>query len=410
MADQAPVGGTATGFSQLSQVRVPLDEAADAFATKDASGRTPIVVLTARSMRVRTLFLIVAGIAVAAALFGDRFTALERLVPIAVVVAIIALVVGVVQSLYVRVPEGTNAIMTKAGKYDRTIGPGAHVIMPNVAVSHLVTRREIPFEVPVVDAPTSDSVRAAVDVLVTFTITEPNKFVYSISASDFDQVFQAACQYAMRAMIREITSEEINDLVRHDTSGLKAKVSEDVAPYGVTLQKMTITFARPPADFQASQEARQLAVFQLDQQVEEQALAQRRQASLETLARQQIVAQVDRQREELQAQAQTAEMRRQVTELEMQAQELRLGRLEELLSKYPNAAKWEWESAQLEVARALAGNTRAFLQVGTASDIVRTLMVRQLTSEPAAQAPADKPSGQLEDKSNGQMIDLAAEQ
>jgi hypothetical protein len=90
----------------------------------------------------------------------------------------------------------------------------------------------------------------------------------------------------MRAMIREITSEEINDLVRHDTSGLKAKVSEDVSAYGVTLQKLTITFARPPADFQASQEARKLAVFQLGQQEEEQALAQRRQES-RTRSRQQ---------------------------------------------------------------------------------------------------------------------------
>ena len=40
-------------YSQLYQARVPLDEAGDAFSTRDASGRIPIVVIPQRQARIR---------------------------------------------------------------------------------------------------------------------------------------------------------------------------------------------------------------------------------------------------------------------------------------------------------------------------------------------------------------------
>ena len=40
-------------YSQLYQARVPLDEAADAFSARDASGRIPIVVIPQRMSRIR---------------------------------------------------------------------------------------------------------------------------------------------------------------------------------------------------------------------------------------------------------------------------------------------------------------------------------------------------------------------
>ena len=42
--------------AQLVQVKVPLDSAADVFATRDASGRIPIVVVPTRPLRIRNDF------------------------------------------------------------------------------------------------------------------------------------------------------------------------------------------------------------------------------------------------------------------------------------------------------------------------------------------------------------------
>jgi hypothetical protein len=59
-----------------------------------------------------------------------------------------------------------------------------------------------------------------------------------------------------------------------------------------------------------------------------------------------------------------------------QAESLR--RSQQSLKKYPQATQYEMELTRLEVARALAGNTRAMLQVGNADDISRAFIMRDI--------------------------------
>jgi regulator of protease activity HflC (stomatin/prohibitin superfamily) len=280
------------------------------------------------------------------------------------------------RAFYVQIPEGVNALLARGGKHINTVSAGLHIIPPWVVVSHLVTRREIPYDAPVKEAPTKDNVRAAVDTSITFMVTDPYRFVYGISASGFDQVFQAACQDALRSMVRLVSSDQVNDLARQETAGLREALGADVEQYGVTITKINITDARPPAEFLRSQEARQLAVLQRAEQSEQQALAQRRQADQEALARQQVVARVEREREELQVQVQQAEARRRIAEVDAEAETVRLAKVEESLRNNPLAAQREIQLAQLEVARALAGNTRAVLTVGGADDITKAFVMR----------------------------------
>ncbi len=369
-------------YTQLVQVQVPLDQAADAFATRDASGRIPIVVVPKQLNRVRNE-LVAAGVilaiaaAVAGALLNNR-----TLLPLAIPVALILVALGVYRSFIVRIPEGVNGLLARGGRYLKTIGSGSHIIPPWIIVSHLVTRRDIPFDVPVVEAPTKDNVRATMDTLVTFTIIDPYQFVYSISADDFDQVFQATCQDALRSMVRQIDSEEVIDTSQRDLSSFKETLNASVQSYGISISRITIPFAQPPAEFMRSLETRKLANVQKIEQAEQQALALQRQTDAETLSRQQVIARVEREREELQLLLQQAEMRRRVVELEAEAEALRLAKMEERLRANPLAAQYDWESAQLEVARALAGNTRAVVQIGDASDISRAFVLSDLMRFP----------------------------
>ncbi len=376
-------------YTQLTQVRVPLDEAADAFAIRDASGRIPIVVVPQRLNRVRNE-LVVGGVVVllGGILAGFFMVNGAALLSLAIPIAILLIILGIYRSFIVRVPEGVNGLLAKGGRYSRTIGSGTHVIPPWIMVTHLVTRREIPFDVPAIEVPTRDNVRANVDTLVTFSITDPYKFVYSISADDFDQVFQAACQDGLRATVRQITSDQINDLKRQSLADFRIALGLDVEPYGVTVIKINLTYAQPPAEFMRSQETRQLAVLQQAEQTEKQALALRLQTDQADLAHKNVVAEVEREREILQILTQKAEARRRVTELEAEAEEMRLARLEDRLKKYPLAAQWEAESLRLEIARALAGNSRAILQLGSASDIARAFIVRD-TMQTVMPLPTD---------------------
>jgi regulator of protease activity HflC (stomatin/prohibitin superfamily) len=300
--------------------------------------------------------------------------------------ALVFLILGVYSSFIVRIPEGTSALLSKGGSYYRTISSGTHFLPPWILTSHLVTHRLIPFDVPMIETPTCDNVRATIDMLVSFTISDPYRFVYSISADDFDQVFMAACHDALRLQVRQITSDQVVDLNRSSAQDLVKAIGADVESYGVTINKVNITYAGAPKEFIQSQEMQRLSVLQRKEQTEKQTLAIQRQADEDELARLRVIAQVEREKEALQIQIQVAELEKHITELRAEAEEMRLSRLEERLNKYPLAARWEIEKAQMEIASSLAGNTRAVVQVGHGSDIARAFVM----SDTLADANAEK--------------------
>jgi hypothetical protein len=113
-------------------------------------------------------------------------------------------------------------------------------------------------------------------------------------------------------------------------------------------------------------------------QTERQALAQRRQEDAETLERQRVMARISQEREALQLEILQVEARRRVAELEAEIESLQLSSLNEALRAYPLAAARQVQKEHLDVARALAGNTRAVLQIGGADEITRAFVVRDI--------------------------------
>lgn len=394
----------AQSISQLTQVKAALDDAAEIFGRK-VEGRTPIVVVPDRQNRIRwgaVIFgILLIGISRAGSRLPDVFT-VPGVGLAMVVIGLLLIIRGLFRASYVQVPEGTVALLGRGGRYVQTVGPGIHFVWPWTTVSHLITRKEIPYDAPVKEAPTRDNVRAQVDTSITFMVTDPYRFVYSISPDGFDQVFQAACQDALRSMVRNVMSDQVNDLARQETAGLLSQLSEDIKQYGVIITKINITDARPPADFLHSQEARQLAVLQRAEQSERQALAQRQQADQEALARQQVIAQVERERERLQAQVQEAEAKRRIAELQAEAEMARLAKVEESMRNNPLAAQRELEMARLDVAKALASNSRSILQFGTIDEMTKAfIMQRSVLDASTAHAPAAAPQPQPAPDANG---------
>ena len=368
--EPVPTDAAAAPYVQLTQARVPLDQAAEAFGIPDANGRLPIVILPSAPYRIRNS-LVIAGVvaAVIGAILDLEFVLRGGML----VLGVLLVILGVFRAFLVPVPEGSKAILLRRGRIDRTIGPGNHVIPPWIAVSHLVTTREIPFDVPVTEVPTQEGLRVSIDVLLTFGIVRPEQFVYAISAPDFDQVCQAAGQDALRMLIRATSAEHVLDLAGSESAQLAEATGAALAAYGVEVVRVVILRIRPPDEFMRSMESRRIAVVQREEEVEQHALEQRRQGDREALERQRV------------------EARRELIELEAANEALRLERLQERLAAYPEASRYDLETARLDVARALAGNTRAMLQVGAGGDIASALVMRDLADEAVDGAPAAAP-------------------
>jgi regulator of protease activity HflC (stomatin/prohibitin superfamily) len=360
--------GAQGAYLQLTQQRVELEDAGEAFAVPDETGRLPIVLLPKQPFRIRNELVIGGVIAILVGIILDLQLALRGgLVGLGVLLVFL----GAFQSFIVAVPEGARALLLKSGRYDRTLPAGRHVVPPWIVVSHVVTVREIPFGAIVDSASTSDDVRIDVDVLMTFTIAAPEQFVFRISAPDFDQVCQAACQDAIRALVRSKRSDEILDLGEPDTERLRVAIGATIAAYGAHIERVVITHVAPPVAFMASRESRQLATVQRAEQADRHALEERLLADREALERQRIAAQRER------------------IELEAGNEDLRLRHLQDRLAAYPQAARRDLDDQRLAVARALAGNSRAMVQVGSGGDVADALIVQTLTEElPTAATPA----------------------
>jgi regulator of protease activity HflC (stomatin/prohibitin superfamily) len=356
-----------TPVLQLTQARAPLEDAAEVLGTADAEGRQPIVLTPSHSTRIRNDFVLTALVLLAIALIVDLALPIRASLGVA---AVGLFVVGVIRALFVSVPEGAKAVLLQRGRFLRTVGPGVHFVRPGIVVSHVVTTRDTPFDAPSVEVPTGDDVRVNVDSLVTFRILAPERFVFAISASDFDQICLATSQEAVRMLVREKESSEILDIGDADAERLRDQIGTGLDPYGVEVVRVVLRHVMPPAQFVASHESRRLARLQRAEEEELHALALLRQADREALARQQIRA------------------RRDEIELEADNDAARLERLETTIRSYPAAMRWDVDSQRLDVARALAANTRAMLQVGTAADLAGALLMQTNPDERDVNADA----------------------
>jgi regulator of protease activity HflC (stomatin/prohibitin superfamily) len=358
-------------YPQLTQLTVPLADAQQAFGTPDATGRLPMILLPTAPTRIRTSVVLIGVVAlVAGSILNVALAARAG----AAAVGLVLIVLGIVPAFFVRIPEGSNAILLARGRFLKTLGPGNRQLMPWIQVSHLVTSREIPFEIPAYGVPDADGVRVSADLLVTFRVVEPEKFVFAISAPDFDQVCQASGQDAFRRLIRTTATDVVLDLSDDASRQVAAEMGTALSAYGVRIEKAVLTFVRLPDDVMRSLEGRRLAAVQLAEEDEIQALRLRRAADEQALEHQRVAA------------------RRKLFEIEAENETYRLQQLERRLQEFPAASRWDFEGDRLNVARALATNSRAIVQMQAGTDVASSL----LTAEAAAMLedpPANGGSG-----------------
>jgi hypothetical protein len=151
-----------------------------------------------------------------------------------------------------------------------------------------------------------------------------------------------------------------------------------VEGFGVTIAAVNITRALLPEPFMQSQESRQLAVLQNSEQTEKQALALRLLADNSLLAKLEAQAEVERQREVLRGQALLAEARREVAEADS-----------ETMRRFPDAVRMEITRQRLEVARALASNSRTIVRAGGIADLERMILPEMMAFTGAVDGPGE---------------------
>ncbi len=366
----------ASPYVQLTEVAASPLEAADAIERRDAYGRVPVVVRIRRQPPIRIEAVLIAVALGASGLLLPLFLALQAVI---IVGAVVALFIGFIARLFIRIPPGSVGLIMKGGRHSAVLPEGIHRVNPFLVLTHIVTTREIAFDVPVNEARSADGVAISIDLMLTVSIADPGKFAYAIATSDADQLIHAAAQDVVRRLARSVEAMDALDLGDREVALVREAIDARLDGYGIDVRDVSFTRVTLPAPFTASLEARRLAVVQLAEQADSYQLERRRLANQVSLVAQQ-------------ADARSAEVT-----LEAVAEDLRLAKLEERLAANPNAARYDLELARIRVAEQLAGNSRAVVSLG-GSDLLAGLLTAREAADvpaagPAATAPAKAGSG-----------------
>src|SRR4051812_22958624 len=112
------VAAAVPGYLQLTQVRAPLEDADVALTTTDEYGRLPIVVLPKNTLRIQN-GLVGAGLVTA---IGGLILDLE--LPFrggAIGLSALLVILGIFRAFIVPVPEGSQAVLLKRGRFHKTL-------------------------------------------------------------------------------------------------------------------------------------------------------------------------------------------------------------------------------------------------------------------------------------------------
>ena len=148
---------------------------------------------------------------------------------------------------FVMIPDGSQALITRFGKLEATVGPGrTWLLNPWKRVSYIVnTTKEYPYNAPIRQAPTASRVNASVDLFLQFRIENPAEFIFTLGgAKGFSEKLQNAVSEVTRALIYEQRAENIYDLVGENTQSLLETMNNQFLP-AVRFVNANITHAEP---------------------------------------------------------------------------------------------------------------------------------------------------------------------
>ncbi len=344
----------AQAYIQITEVETGIVGAAALLEQRDAYGRVPLIARIRAQPPIQPVWIVVAIALVASGILVPTLDLFLRL--LIIIGAVMALVVGLLARIFIRVPVGAVGVVVRGGRPAGALGEGVHTVLPIIALTHLVSTRQLAFDVPAVAVRSSDGVGVSVDALLTLVVTDAQQLVRSISTGDLDQLVHATSQDAVRKLVRGMDALATLDIGPEATDRLRAIIDERLGSFGLNVPSVAITNVTLPAELTASLEARRLAAVKLAEQVEQTALDQRRIA--------------DQARLEVEEQ----EGRRAAVQKAAEVEELRLAKLEARLAAYPAAAQFDLQLARLRVAEQAAGNTRAIVSLG-GSDVSGNLLI-----------------------------------
>jgi len=169
--------------------------------------------------------------------------------------AILAIAVG----LGVRiVPQGSNYVVQRLGKYLKTLPPGLNFIIPFVDdVAARVTTKEIVLDIPGQEVITKDNAVIIANAVAFIQVTKPDQAIYGVE--NYEQAIVNIIQTTLRSIIGGTALDDALSSREEIRVKLKDGIADNITDWGITLKNVEIQDIKPSPTMQQAMEAQAAA-------------------------------------------------------------------------------------------------------------------------------------------------------
>ncbi|MGH3871534.1 MAG: SPFH domain-containing protein [Pseudonocardiaceae bacterium] len=171
---------------------------------------------------------------------------------VTVAVILLAVVVTVVKSVVV-IPQATNAVVERLGRYQSTFTPGLNFLVPFIdRIRARIDLRERVVSFPPQPVITKDNLTVSIDTVVYFQVTNPKDAVYEIA--DYIGAVEQLATTTLRNVVGGMSLEDTltsRDFINGQLSGV---LDDATGRWGIRVGRVELKAIDPPPSIQDSME------------------------------------------------------------------------------------------------------------------------------------------------------------
>ena len=174
--------------------------------------------------------------------------------PVVVLLVLLILVVVFVMKSVTIVPQQHAWVVERLGKFHATLTPGLKIVIPFVdRIAYKHSLKEIPLDTPSQVCITRDNTQLAVDGVLFFQVTDPQRASYG--ASNYIVAVTQLAQTTLRSVIGKLELDKTFEEREFINHSVVSAIDEAAMNWGVKVLRYEIKDLTPPAEILRSMQA-----------------------------------------------------------------------------------------------------------------------------------------------------------
>ena len=176
---------------------------------------------------------------------------------VVVVALLVFAVVTLVKGVRI-VPQGTEWIVERLGKYSSTLHPGLNIIIPYIdQVTYKLVTKDIILDVQEQEVITRDNAVILINAIAFIKITDPIKAVYGVT--DFSEAIRNMIMTTLRSIAGDMDLDQALSSRDKIKARLRESIADEAIDWGLTVKSVEIQDIKPSASMVKAMEAQAAA-------------------------------------------------------------------------------------------------------------------------------------------------------